>query len=75
MKELPANGIPEGAMVVHRVGAIRYLDPESGDPSLCLIVQDADGNEIEDIATALGDSQLVSEYIIAQWRRHNGDTL
>ncbi|UVG35045.1 hypothetical protein SEA_VIACONLECTUS_83 [Gordonia phage ViaConlectus] len=75
MNELPETGIPEGAMIVHRVGAIRYLDPETGDPHLVMIVQDADGNEIDDIATALGDSTLVVETIVAQWRRHNGDTL
>ena len=67
--------LPDGAIIVHRVGAIRYLDPEDGDAHLMIVVQDADGDEIDDVSTALGDAHLIAEAITAQWRRHNGDAL
>lgn len=75
MSELPAEGLPDGAIIVHRVGAVRYLNPADGESHLLLIVQDADGNEIDDISSALGDITLIGEAIVAQWRRHNGETL
>ncbi|QKY78530.1 hypothetical protein SEA_ZITCH_85 [Gordonia Phage Zitch] len=65
MNELP--DLPEGAIVIHRATALRYLDPEDGQQHLLTDIDDGNGDAPgSDVSTVIGDIRLLEMSALEQ---------
>ena len=63
--------LPEGAVILRRTSAIRYLDPETGEAEVAVTADDgSDADEQSlDIGAHLGDLQVAQ---FALWDQRHG---